>query len=145
MATPSIITVLKQDHQTVAALLAKATATRNGRRRAALYDQIKDALTRHTAFEEEHLYPVLAQKARSKDMAFEAWEEHGVVKHLLKDLGRTDVDDDHWKAKMTVLTENVRHHVAEEEAKGGLFAQLRQALDARTLTDLATDYLAMEA
>ena len=44
--------------------------------------------------------------------------------------------DERFKAKATVLMENVRHHVSEEE--GEMFPSVRKALDAGRLRDLGT-------
>ena len=141
MSTANILTTLMKDHQDLAHMFDRALATTDGTKRKALYDKINEALVAHTRFEEEHLYPVLAEKKGTKEGAFEAIEEHAVIKHLLSDINSTDVMDDHWKAKMTVLSENVHHHVREEEQKNGLFDDLRKILDEETLVSLAEEYL----
>ena len=61
-------------------------------------------------------------------------EEHHVVKWLLSELERSDPTDEWFTPKVTVLMENVRHHVRKEEHE--LFPALRSAMDRVELRDL---------
>lgn len=142
MTTASIITLLKKDHKEVSALLKEAldTTERAASRRSQLFTQIFDALIIHMRFEEENVYPVLAQKRKTKEDALEAVEEHGQVKHLLQDVSGTDTSDERWKAKVMVLEEDIHHHVKEEEKSGGLFDQLKAVLDDEELAALGEQF-----
>lgn len=142
MSQQTIITVLKHDHDEVDALFDQVEKTTKEEKRRELFTAINDALTGHTRFEEAEIYPVLKERKSSRDETLEAIEEHAVVKHLLADIGATDVDDERWEAKVMVLAENVRHHVKEEEQRGGLFDDLKKALDTEELVALAETYLA---
>lgn len=51
----------------------------------------------------------------TKDHVLESVEEHHVVLWMLSELKGLDATDERFDAKMTVLMENVRHHVEEEE------------------------------
>jgi hypothetical protein len=97
------------------------------------------------AFEEESVYPVLQRKQRTRDAALEAVEEHLQAKQLLHDLAGMASGDERWKAKMTVLMEDIRHHVKEEEQAGGLFSELESALEQAELVELAKDYEATKS
>lgn len=145
--TTSIINLLKKDHKEVSALLKEALATteRAQNKRADLFAQINGALTVHTRFEEESIYPILLEQRKTKDDALEADEEHAQIKHLLADISATDVTDERWKAKLTVLAEDIRHHVKEEESSGGLFDELKKAVDDEELASLAEQYEATKA
>jgi hemerythrin superfamily protein len=147
MATTSIISLLKKDHKEVSSLLKEALATteKSAEERADLFAQINDALTLHTRFEEENIYPILLEHTKTKGDALEAEEEHAQIKHLLADIGATEVTDERWKAKLMVLTEDIRHHVKEEEQSGGLFDELKKKLDAEELAGLAEQYEANKA
>lgn len=142
MATPSIIPLLKKDHKEVTALLKEASSSSDdaGGKRAQLFAQINEALSLHMRFEEENVYPLLLEQRKTKEDALEAEEEHAVAKHLLGEIADTDVEDEHWKAKVMVLAENIRHHVKEEEQSGGLFDELKKAADQETLTALAEQF-----
>jgi hypothetical protein len=61
-------------------------------------------------------YPVtLATTTTRRRPRLESLEEHHVVKWLLDELEQMDPAHERFKAKVTVLIENVRHHVEEEE------------------------------
>jgi hypothetical protein len=143
----SIITLLTTDHREVAAMLKKAAATDDGDReeRRELFSQIDEALRLHTAFEEQHIYPVLQAQSKSHDDALEAIEEHAQVKRLLRDLAATAPQDERWLAKISVLTEDITHHVKEEEQSGGLFDQLKKALPSADLQRLGALYAEQKA
>ena len=142
MAHPSIIPLLKKDHKEVNALLKEVLASSETAtaKRTQLFSQINDALTLHTRFEEENVYPLLLEQRKTREDTLEAEEEHAQVKHLLADIAETDVGDERWKAKVMVLAENVRHHVKEEETSGGLFDELKKVADEETLAALAEQF-----
>ena len=50
-----------------------------------------------------------------EDLVNEADEEHHVAKLLIAELENLKNGDSHRDAKFTVLAENVRHHIKEEE------------------------------
>ncbi len=57
---------------------------------------------------------------------YEAFEEHHVVHHLLIDeLKKMTAGDERFDAKFTVLAEQVRHHIKEEE--GEMFRQVEES------------------
>jgi hypothetical protein len=64
----------------------------------------------------------------------EAMEEHHVVEWLLSELQHTDPADERFVPKVTVLIENVRHHVREEEHD--LFPAVRAAMGRSELGEL---------
>jgi hypothetical protein len=59
---------------------------------------------------------------------------------LIADIEASGVGDDYFDAKVKVLSEMIKHHVNEEEQRGGMFAKARQSpMDLRALgTELAT-------
>jgi len=60
-------------------------------------------------------------------MMDEAYVEHDGAKVLIAELMEGDVGDDFYDAKVKVLSEEIRHHVKEEEGRGGIFAQVKKA------------------
>ncbi len=140
MKSTSIITLLKTDHKHVAKLLKEATAARKATKRADLFAEIKNELMLHMRFEETAIYPVLEARKASRGDALEAVVEHAQVKHLLSEIAATEPSDDRFKARLTVLTEDIRHHVKEEESTGGIFAELRKVLSAEELKELGQRY-----
>jgi len=70
----------------------------------------------------------------TEDIALESLEEHHVVKWLLSELVDMDPVHERFDAKITVLIENVRHHVEEEESD--FFPKVRKQLGRNELADL---------
>lgn len=132
----NVYDLLKEDHKKVAAIFEKLepTTERALKTREELFNKLNSELEVHTAVEEKILYPVLKKAAETRDITFEAFEEHHVIKELLEELSATPKDTEEWTAKLTVLKENVEHHVEEEE--GEMFKKAR-----KILTDKEADEL----
>jgi hypothetical protein len=77
---------------------------------------------------------VLKEAEETHDITLEAYEEHNVVKTLLAELDVLPKDDETWEAKLTVLKENVEHHVEEEE--GEMFKKARKVLSTEQIEAL---------
>ena len=100
--------------------------------------EICAALEEHARIEEDVFYP--AVRAEVPDEAsdiLESLEEHLIVKRLVSELSGMQPDDETYEAKATVLAENVRHHVREEEDE--LFPAVRSALGRKRLVELADE------
>ena len=68
----------------------------------------------------------------------EALEEHHVVHLLIAELKKMTAGDERFDAKFTVLAENVKHHIKEEE--GEMFPQVEESdLDWAYLAEKATE------
>src|SRR5918912_4044874 len=81
-------------------------------------EQISQQLELHTQIEEEIFYPAVRESGKkAEEMIDEAYEEHHVVKLVLKELPQVDPEDERFHAKMTVLSELVEHHAEEEEGE----------------------------
>jgi iron-sulfur cluster repair protein YtfE (RIC family) len=130
--------LLKKDHEKVSGIFEKldATTERGVKTREELFTQLKTELDIHAQIEEQILYPVLKEAKETKDITLEAYEEHGVIKQLLAELDALSKDDETWGAKLTVLKENVEHHVKEEE--GEMFKDARQVLTKEQIEELGT-------
>ena len=82
-----------------------------------LFEKIKTELEVHTHIEETVFYPKIRQHEELKDMVLEALEEHKQVKTLIREIGGLVEDSEKLSAKLTVMGENVEHHVEEEETE----------------------------
>ncbi|MGW6212384.1 hemerythrin domain-containing protein [Streptomyces sp. NPDC055109] len=131
------IVLLKDDHKTVEKLFKqfeKAGEKAHGEKRK-IADQVIEELTTHTFIEEKIFYPAAREAAPdTKDHVLESVEEHHVVLWMLSELKSLDAADERFDAKMTVLIENVRHHVEEEEKEW--FPEVRKAMGRNRLTEL---------
>lgn len=117
--------LLKKQHKEVKSLFKKLESTDNPRMRRQLMTEIARNLEGHTAIEEEIFYPAVREleSRKAEKMVLEAYEEHHVVKLVLAELPQVNPEDERFEAKMTVLSELVRHHVEEEEKEMFKLAQ----------------------
>ena len=138
------IALLEADHQKVKQLLTEleSTTERGVKRRAELFATIKGELTLHEIVEEEIFYPELKAHPKAEDIVLEGYEEHHVVDEIMGELETTDVTDETWAAKFTVMKENIEHHIEEEE--GDMFVKARQIFDADELEQLGARMLELK-
>ncbi len=137
------ITLLREDHKTVQQLFKQfeKAGDRAYAEKRRIVDRIIEELSVHASIEEQVFYPVArATVPETEDVALESLEEHHIVKWVLSELAHMDPTDERFDAKVTVLIENVRHHVEEEE--GEFFPKVRDELGRKALADLGE---AMEA
>ena len=131
------ITLLKDDHKTVEALFKRFERAGDQAyvEKRAIVDKIIEELAVHAAVEEQLFYPVTrATVPDTEDVALESLEEHHIVKWVLSELDEMSPEDERFDAKVTVLIENVRHHVEEEEEE--YFPKVRDELGRNALSDL---------
>ncbi|HYL74016.1 MAG TPA: hemerythrin domain-containing protein [Bryobacteraceae bacterium] len=108
------IELLKRDHAIVKDLFEEFENASNRRSKRKIAAQALQELKIHAALEEDIFYPAVRRHV-GKDIMNEADEEHHVAKLLVAELEDLDGRGDHYDAKFTVLAENVRHHIKEEE------------------------------
>jgi len=121
------IALLKADHRAVEALFEKFEGAKGDGARERIARQICLELTVHAQIEEEIFYPACEGKVE-EDLLKEAYVEHDGAKVLIGEIEAGGPDDDYFAAKVKVLSEQIEHHVAEEEKRmEGMFAQARKA------------------
>jgi hypothetical protein len=124
---PDAIALLKADHRKVEDLFAKFEAATAGDKKKALADQICMELTIHAKIEEDIFYPA-CEGAVDEDLLKEAYVEHDGAKVLIAEIEAGGPGDEFYDAKVKVLSEEIEHHVEEEEKRvEGMFAQARKA------------------
>ena len=144
MATDAIV-LLKQDHKQMRALFRqfqgageKAYATKDR-----LASRILEELTVHTYIENECMYPHTRELLPElDDDILESYEEHHVADVLCMELSTMKAKDEHFTAKMTVLIENVEHHMGEEE--DDWFPKVRDGLGRKRLQEMGAEMLEMK-
>lgn len=134
--------LLKKDHKKVSQLFQEVEAA-SGQTKKQIFSRLKTELDVHAKTEERIFYPALENKEAAREITLEAYEEHNVVKDLLAELDNGDPAQDEWDAKLTVLKENVEHHVEEEE--GELFSKARQVLSKQQIEELGVEMEAEKA
>lgn len=119
--------MLADDHRTVEALFEKYDNARGEAAQQKIVQQICQELTIHAMVEEQVFYPAI-REAVDDDMMDEAQVEHDSAKMLILSLQQGTPSDAYYDAKVSVLKEQVEHHVYEEERqRGSIFAQVRKA------------------
>jgi len=130
------IAVLKADHAAVKKMFSEFEKLKQDEadenEKGALATKICEAVSVHAQAEEEIFYPAVRAAIDDDDLMDEADVEHAGAKDLIAQLEDMKPGDDHFDAKVTVLGENIDHHVKEEE--GEMFPKARKAkIDLREL------------
>jgi len=125
------IALLKKDHREVEQLFKKfqSAGERAGKQKQKLVQQMIEALSKHAVIEESLFYPacrVALKDIDEEEQVLESLEEHHVVKWLLSELDGMKPSEERFEAKVTVLIENVKHHVKEEERE--LFPKIKKLM-----------------
>src|SRR3569623_1132899 len=120
------IALLMADHRTVEELFEKFEGAKGDGAKEKIAMQICLELTVHAQIEEEIFYPACESKI----------EQDG-AKVLIAETEAGGPDDEYYDAKGKVLSEQIEHHVEEEEKRmEGMFSQARKAgLDMDALGD----------
>ena len=126
-ASQDAIALLKADHRQVETWFGQFESSRSDDRKKTLAQQICQALKVHTQIEGEIFYPAFLQATEEKDIHHEAEVEHEGATRLIEEIEASGPQDDYFDAKVTVLSEMIKHHVNEEEKRDGMFAKARQA------------------
>ena len=121
------IALLKADHRKVEQLFTAFEEATGASRKEKLAREICTELKIHTMLEEEIFYPAFEGKIE-QDLLDEALVEHDGAKLLVNDIEAGGPDEAFYDAKVKVLSEQIEHHVGEEEKPSeGMFAQCRKA------------------
>jgi hemerythrin-like domain-containing protein len=136
MSTDAIV-LLKNDHKDILkAFKDFENAGENAtKRKGQLVDKIIELLNVHTYIENEVMYPRVRDLLPdlTEDIN-ESFEEHHVADVLVVELAAMTPDAERFDAKTTVLMENVRHHIQEEEQDW--FPKVRAGLGRKQLQEI---------
>ncbi|MBK7933132.1 MAG: hemerythrin domain-containing protein [Pyrinomonadaceae bacterium] len=132
------IELLKSDHEVVAGLFAEVEKTGEDKH-PAIFQKIKAELDVHAHIEEKVFYPKLKADGNKElvDIVLEGVEEHHQVKMFLRELDALSTDSEKFEPKLTVLIEDVEHHVKEEEKE--MFPLVKKQFDDATLEELGAE------
>ena len=136
------VKLLKEDHDKVKKILndLDSTTERGVKTREELFAKVKRELEVHETIEEEIFYPALKEHPKMKDLVLEAYEEHHVVDTVMAEIVDVPYSDETWGAKLTVMKENVEHHIEEEEDE--MLPQARRVFSEGELEELGDRMLA---
>src|ERR1700733_9080414 len=122
------IAMLTADHKKVKKLFSefdKLQEKGSDEEKSSIVDQICNELKIHAELEEEIFYPAVRKAIDDGDLMDEALVEHAGAKDLIAQLEDASPEDDLYDAKVTVLGEQIDHHVKEEE--GDMFPKAKKA------------------
>ena len=139
MSTDAIV-LLKEDHKEIRKVFTDfENAGDNAHKtKGKLVDKMIELLTVHTYIENEVMYPRVRELLPEvEDDVLESYEEHHVADLLVVELAAMKPEDERFTAKTTVLIENVRHHMEEEEQEW--FPKVREGLSRKQLQDLGAN------
>jgi hemerythrin superfamily protein len=126
-AKQDAIALLEAQHREVEEMFKKfeALTDRAKASKKKIADQVCTALTLHAQIEEEIFYPATREASKeTEDMVDEAVVEHASAKDLIAQILEMDPEDDLYDAKVKVLSEQIEHHVKEEEEE--MFPKVRE-------------------
>ena len=139
MSTDAIV-LLKNDHKEIKKTFNAFKKLGDGatKEKGRLVKQMIELLTVHTYIENEVMYPRVRELLPDlEDDVLESYEEHHVADVLLMELMGMKPSDERFDAKTTVLIENVRHHIEEEEQEW--FPQVREGLGRKQLQEIGAE------
>ena len=114
---PDALELIRSDHDEVKDLFKQFEHTDDRRQKAMIARKALLNLEVHAAIEEEIFYPAVRAEGDTDEMMNEADEEHHVAHLLVDELMAMNPSDERFDAKFTVLAENVKHHIEEEESE----------------------------
>jgi hemerythrin superfamily protein len=121
------IALLKADHRKVEELFEQFEEASGASKKQKIAQEICLELTVHTRIEEEIFYPACEGEIED-DLLKESYVEHDGAKVLIAEIEAGSPGDEYYDAKVKVLSEQIEHHVEEEEKRmEGMFAQARHA------------------
>ena len=112
----SVTDMLRDDHKKVKGLFEEFEQADDAKAKQRIVETALMELEVHSKLEEELIYPAIRAEIDDEVLMDEALEEHHVVHGLIGELKKMKPSDDRYDAKFTVLTENVKHHIKEEES-----------------------------
>jgi len=111
------INLLKADHRKVEQLFSDFEKASGETRKMQIAQKICMELKIHTQIEEEIFYPASREFLDDDSIVNEALVEHQAAKDLIAQIEGMDASDEMFEAKVTVLQEQIDHHVEEEETE----------------------------
>ena len=120
------IALLKADHREAEGVFEQFEKARSPEKKGELAMKVCKALRVHMTIEEEIFYPAFKEATGDDDLNNEAIVEHASARNLIDEIEAMEPDDEFYDAKVKVLSEQIEHHVKEEEEpKKGMFAEAR--------------------
>ena len=130
---------LTRDHNTqreMATRLAETTGDSDERRK--LWDEFKPEAEAHANAEEQTFYAALIEHPEAQEKARHSISEHKEAADLIEKLSNDDMSSPGWLQNFKKLTEELEHHMEEEENE--VFVKAREVISDETATQLVSDF-----
>jgi hemerythrin-like domain-containing protein len=133
------LTLVRQDHHKLEELLQRCEGQDgHGRGDREALGQVQAAIRHHVDQEETILYTTFRERARQAEVDLapldRAVEQHRLIDRLAGELIDPELDGDRRRAKLTVLAEQVRTHLDDEDSV--LLTAIEDLVDDDTLLEL---------
>jgi hemerythrin-like domain-containing protein len=133
------LTQVRQDHRKLEGLLERCEQLDgDDEERDVLLGQLQSTIRHHVGQEESLLYTIFRERARRAEIDLapldRAVEQHRLIDRLSDELTDGGPDDTTLKARLTVLAEQVRTHLDDENTH--LLTAIEDLLDDDTLMEL---------
>ncbi|MRR11747.1 hemerythrin domain-containing protein [bacterium] len=132
----TVFDVLKREHKEIKQLLQKAEKDPRE------YARFAEELETHVSAEERTVYSPLKQEKQVHEMVLEGFEEHHVVHLIMQEMESQTAGSEEWEAKLKVMSENLEHHIEEEEKQ--LFPAAEKAIGREHAVEMAEQYQSAE-
>jgi hemerythrin superfamily protein len=123
------VALLTADHKKVKRLFSEFKKLVDeedvGAQKTALVAEVCNDLKIHAEIEEQIFYPAVREAIDDAALMDEALVEHASAKELIAQLEEMGPEDELYDAKVTVLGEQIEHHVKEEE--GDMFVKAKKS------------------
>ncbi|MEX0834804.1 MAG: hemerythrin domain-containing protein, partial [Nitriliruptor sp.] len=125
---PDALELLVDQHDRIKELFESLSSRATRPSKAKLDDvrELVSTLVKHAEIEELVFYPAVREALSDDDLVDEGLEEHHAAELLMWELERLPADAPRYDAKVTVLKENVLHHIEEEETE--LFPKVEKTI-----------------
>lgn len=132
----TVFDVLKREHKEIKKLFQKAEKDPRE------YAQFAEELETHVSAEEQTVYKPLEKEKQVHEMVLEGFEGHHVVSLIMQEMESQIAGSEEWRAKFKVMSENLEHHIEEEEKQ--LFPAAEKAIGRERAVEMAEQYQSAE-
>ncbi len=134
----NLFDAIRDSHERQRELCRQLTSARDDAERQSLFLQLKVELDAHAAAEERYLYVPLLMTDGGLGVSRHALKEHHDIEELLEELSVAVKSGAAWARKARKLSDEVHHHLDEEESK--FFKVAGRMLSTTKKTQLAREY-----
>lgn len=125
---------LEQDHTEMREMFSQLSEQFDDK----LFEKLETELIGHSRAEEEVFYDAVVDNETIRQHVLEGYEEHHVADLVLRELTANEKGTERWMAKLSVLQENVEHHITEEE--GEVFDRARQIVSPDQANQMVSEF-----